>query len=495
MSNPIIIDSFQWGQANDKNRGQAWAFWNSKNIHYRKNSSYVELSKWAVTLFSITNASRPSAITFWGTAWAINTDIIVFTSGGIYTSAWQQSLVWDIVNVWEAYWVKYFVTSDKIYSYTTASLNTLLDTFGTTTEYRPLLNFFGDLIIGDGTKIARLNRGTTALLEWTAWATNLTIGWLDGTVMAITQIGINVYIWCDNGSNTNLYIWDGSSPNPTEKITYYDKSVRNVALLGNMHYWWQSKTNASIKEVLIGESYQPQVYVKSDYPELPLDSNPDDEKNKMAIAVDYNYHINAIETIWDIVFLPWIGRIFSFGRYFPWDKFSFNTEFSFTGTYVPCMASGWLTWSTLDAWWFLVFAVLNGSAYDIKAVNLWQDWSPTVPITYASSGEVESMEYIAESFADWEQDNKLIVPFELPTSDCSIKVYYKNDRATSYTLLKTITTTDYGTGYNVAEITEDYNGKWRTKQFKFELTTSNTLYTPKLYTWITNIQETLWKRV
>ncbi len=63
-----------------------------------------------------------------------------------------------------------------------------------------------------------------------------------------------------------------------------NKVVKNVALLGNAHYWWQSTSDGGIKEVLIGESYRPQVYVKSAFPELPLASNANDEKNKMAIT-------------------------------------------------------------------------------------------------------------------------------------------------------------------------------------------------------------------
>ena len=493
MSNPIIIDSFQWGLANDKNAGQAWAFWNSSNIEYRRNSAYVELNKKSATAFSFSSSIIPRAITFWGSQSSIYTDIVVFTSDWVYTSAWRQSTVANIINVWEANSIKYFVTTDKIYSYTNPSTNTLLDTFNATTEYRPMIDWFWDLIIGNGTNIARINENSSVLIDYTAGATNWTIWWLDGTIYALTKVWTNIYVWCNNWMATNLYIWDWASATPSQVLTYTDKPVRNVALLWNMHYWWSSKWDSSIKEVIVWESYSPQIYVKSDYPEVPLSSNADNEKNRMAIYTDNYAYINAIETAWDIVYLPGYWRIFWFGRYFPWDKFSFNTEFSFTGSYITAMASGGITWSGRDAGGMLAYACRNGSNFNINVINLWQDGE--IPsINYASSWFIESMEYIAESFAEWAQDKKLVIPYELPTADTSIKVYYKNDRASSYTLLKTITTADYWTWYHVAEITSWYNEKWRTKQLKFELITTDSTVTPKLYVGITNIHETLWRK-
>jgi hypothetical protein len=481
----IEITSFQWGLANDKNVGQEGAFWNSSNIEFRRNAAYIELNKWVRTLFSISaGTATPRAMTFWGTGWTIATDVVLFTSNGVYTSAGQQSVTAWIINVWEANSVKYIVTSTQIYSYTNPTTNTLLDTFNATTDYRPMIDWYGDLIIGNGTNIARLNEWTTTLVDYTSGATNWTIWGLDGTIYAITSIGTNIYVWCNNGTNTNLYIWDWASPTPSQVIRYTDKPVMNVAQIANMHYWWSAKSNQSIREVLIGESYQPQLYIKSDYPNT-ITTTPDAERNRMAVYVDNSAYNNAIETIGDIIYLPWSWRIFWFGRYFPGQKFSFASEFSFTGTYINCMTSGWMTWGGQDAWWMLAFCARNWSNYDINLVNLGQA-ATWLGVIYASSGYVETMEYLASSFADWEDNKKILVPYELPSSDTSIKVYVKFDRASSYTEVKTISTTDW-TGYRVAEVALPW--KWRTVQFKFELITADTTETPKLYTWITNISD------
>lgn len=487
---PIIIDSFQWGQANDKNRGQAWAFWNAKDIDYRKNSQYIELSKRSATQFSVT--SIPRAITFWGNQWSIRDDLVVFTSGGIYTYAWQQSVLSGIVNVWEANWEKFILTGDKIYQYTDPSTNTLLATLATTCYTRPTMDWWWDLLIWDGNKLAKWT--VTNTLEQYNGTVDL-IWNLDGIVVALTHIWPNIYVWCNNGTNTNVYIWDWAWPLWQQKITYHDKAVQNVALLWNLHYWWQSKSHWAIKEVIVWESYSPQVFVKSDYPELTLTANPDNEKNKMALATENDaavwtgtyFNTNAIETVSDIVFLPWIWRLFTFGRYFPWDKYSFNAEYTFTGTYVYCMASWGYSGSWLDTWWFLAYAVKNGSTHDINLINLGQD-NATPSYWYASSWELETMEYIAPNFAKWEDDRKYTIPFEL-SSWTSIKVYEKRDRW-SYSLIKTLTYTDFP-WYQVAEISTQ--GKWRTKQFKFELITTDASVSPKLYVWFTNEALDTWK--
>ena len=479
--NTIEITSFQWWLANDKNVGQEGAFWNSKNIEFRKNSAYIELNKWVQTLHSITaSTATPRAITFWGTGWTIATDIVIFTSNWVYTTAGQQSVITDIKNVVEANNKKYFITDTKLYEYTSPSVNTLKATYATSTEYRPMIDWFWDIIIWDGNKVALWTEAGVKVEYPTAW----TIGWLDGTVYAITVIGVNIYVWCNNGTNTNLYIWDGASTNPSQVIKYTDKPVMNVAQIANMHYWWSAKSNSSIREILIGESYQPQAYIKSNYP-VTITTTPEVERNRMALYVDGNYHLNAIETVWDIVYLPWSARIFWFGKYFPWQPYSLASEFWYTGTYITCMCSGWITWWSQDAGAVLAFVARNWTKFDINVINLWQavTW---LNVIYASSWFVETMEYLASSFADWEDNKKILVPYELPSSDTSIKVYAKFDRATSYTEIQTISSTDW-TGYRVAEIALPW--KWRTIQFKFELITTDTTETPKLYTWITNISD------
>lgn len=493
--NKIEISSFQGWLANDRNQWPKGGFWNSKNIEFRKNSAYIELSKWVTDAFSLPWGSwAPVALAYWKNGGTVTTDIVAFTTDGkIIDSTGVESTVTNgsIVNIIEANGIKYLIGQKHLYSFTNVTTTTLLETFTNTVTTRPAIVFWGDLIIWDWTQVLRYNFDTT-LVEFSAWTSTTVIWNLDGTVQALTTVGSSVYVWCNNWVNTNLYLWDGISGDWSQKITYQDMPVRNVAILGNQHYWWSNKWDSSIRKVNIWEGYAIQTVAKSDYPKYPITTQYDDDRNRLAITDDATVNTNAIETIADIVYLPWIGSIYWFGKYFPWQNPSIAREYTFTGTYVYCMTSGSTTASGYDVSWVLAFGCLDSSTYKIKLINLGADGLSGLGITYQSSGEIESYEYNAPSFAVGESNKKMLVSWNLPHSSTSIEIYYKIDRW-SYTLAKTIDSTTYWTGYKMTEI--PIKEKWSTMQFKFKLITSNSSYTPQLYLWMINESETAWQNL
>lgn len=502
MVNRIQISSFQNWLSFDKNVWEG-AFWNSKNVNYRTATQSVELSKAIVDAFSLpVGAGKPVALAYWKNAWTVTTDLVAFTSDWkIISSTWEESVVTNssIVNIIEANGIKYLIGQKHLYSFTSVSVTTLLETFTDTVTTRPAVVFGGDIIIWDGNQVLRYNADWT-LYEFVSWASTTVIGNLEGTVEALTVIGSSVYVWCNNWTNTNLYLWDWVSWDWSEKIVYQDTPVRNVALLANQHYWWSNKSDSSIRQVHLGQWYGVQTYAKSAYPDYPITSEYDNDNNRLALSDDATAHTNAIETIADLVYLPWIGSIYSFGKYYPFQNPSICREFTFTGTYVYCMASGGTTASGYDVGGVLAFGCYDEQLeplaadwliYRIRLINLWADWLPWLWVTYASEWEIETLEFKSPSFAISENNIKTIVPFYLPHSSTTIEVYAKLNQW-SYTLIKTIASTEYGTGFNTAEI--KHSGKWATIQFKFKLKTSNSTYTPKLYLGITNESETAWSK-
>lgn len=497
----IVIKSFTWWLSLDRVTWQAGSFWNSKWVTYRKNSDFVELSKWPTSLYSVPNADWvPTCMAFWKDGWAIKDDHVSFTSTWkVYTTAWAWvSLSEGVYNAVTANNKKFLIGSSKLFTFTSVgSIAQTLDAsttpvaFSKTTEIRPALDFYGDLIIGNGNSVARYNEDNT-FMQYSSGTTNPVIGWLDWTIYALTQVGANIYVWCNNWINTNLYIWDGVSELTSQKIPYPDMPVQNVALVWNMHHWWSKKWDYGIRQLMIWESYQPQEYGKSDYPDYTLTSSADNDNNRLAITNRGNGWVWDIETMWGIVFLPWIGSIYTFWKYLPWQPYSICREFSLTGTYVTAMTSGSMSAWWRDAWGFLAYSIQNGTNFDVKIINLGQKWEPTVPVLYGSSGNIESMEY--QTTVLWKEDAviKILVPVELKNSACSIKVYLKVD-GWSYVEVKNITSTDYGTGIKVVEITWPLvTKKFRKLQLKFELITSNTAYSPKLYNWTTIITKSTW---
>lgn len=345
---------------------------------------------------------------------------------------------------------------------------------------RPYINFFWDLIFGNGSGVARLNKDET-LIEYSTTVENPVIGWLDWTVYAITQIATNIYVWCNNWGTTNIYLWDGVSTRPSQKLTIADRPIINVALLSNQHYWWSQKWVQSQKFVHIGENLQNQVVVKSDIPRDPTSAN-NYEQDRLAL---YWEQTNAIETFGDYIFLPWYGKIYSFGSYYPGISKSLNKEFTYDGGECTAMltstnyASNWTP--TVADYYMLVtyknnnITLARPGTYYLGIID-FREWNGS----YATTGYVDTMEYSEGNI--WVPKNlkKFLVPIELVNSNCSIKVYTNVDQA-GFTLQKTLTTTDYWTGFTVAEFTVSI--KWHTLQVRYELITTSSTYSPRLYVW------------
>lgn len=341
---------------------------------------------------------------------------------------------------------------------------------------RPAINFYGDLLIGDWNQIARYNKDGTIQLFTTATEYPV-IGGLDGTVYAITQIGVNIYVWCNNGGTTNMYIWDGLSSRPTSKVSYADKPVINVALLNNQHYWWSEKWPMSQKNVMIWEGYQVQRYITSDIPKAFWTETLDDP-DRLAL---YGTNTNAIETFGDIVYLPWYGKIYWFGAYFPWQSIAFSKEFTFNGTECTAMLTTTVPTLWQDFTFYMVISYLRSGTYYVGIID-FRDYNGT----YVSDGYIESMEYLGGNLWIEKNQKKLLVPFYLPDDSTSIEVYERKNQASSYTLIKTIDSTTYpDLWFWVAEIGD--SGKWNTIQWKFKLITNDATYSPRLYVGVTDI--------
>jgi len=474
----ITIDSFQWWLSNDRNIGQKWAFWKSDWVEIRKNSQYVTLNRAFQEVWT-TGTERPVAMSF-DANWGLNMawELLAFTAWWkVYNDTGEIESVADtIANYAETATKKYILWGNNIYEFTAPSTigSSLWAFYSAWQTHRPWIDIDWDLIIWDWSAVARYNKDTSFVIFNPA-VEDQVIGWLIWTVYAITSLWPNIYVWCNTWRSTNLYIWDWQSSYPSEIIPYPDKPVVNVALLWAQHYWWSQKAVTAVKNIMIWSGYEPTRYITSDTPNW-LISGADNDKNILAL---YWTNTNAIETIGDIVYLPWYGRIFWFGKYFPWQEYALNREFLFDGSEVTAMLSGEVTDSGVDLSSQLAIAYFDDpnyftGYYDFRDYN----W------LYTSAWYIESLEYVSNWLVQWEDQNKFILPFELTNSACTITVSVQIDRSGSYTPIKTINSTDYWTGFTTAELKNV--GKWDVIQFRFDLATSNTTYSPKLRVGMTN---------
>lgn len=474
----ITIPSFQWWLSNDRNVGQEGAFWKSDWVEIRKNSQYVTLNRALQSVWT-TGTNMPIAFSFdagGGTnmAW----ELLAFTSTGkVYDDSGEVTNAADtFANYAEANGKKYILWGNRLYGFTppwtiSASLGTF---FSANQTQRPWIDIDWDLIIWDGNAVARYNKDTSFVV-FNPVIEDQVIWWLIWTVYAITQIWPNVYVWCNNGNNTNLYIWDWQSSQPSELITYPDKPVINVALLWAQHYWWSQKAVTAIKNILIGSGYEPTRYMTSDVPNN-LSTGADNDNNRIGL---YGTNTNAIETINDIVYLPGYGRIFGFGKYFPNQPIALNREFTFNGSECTVMLAGKVTNNSVDLSSQLAIGYKNGSNYFTGYYD-FKDYNGL----YTSEWYIESMEYVAAWTTQWEEQRTFIVPFELTNAACTIEVSVQINRSGTWNSIKTIGSTAYWIDYNTAELKDI--GKWDVIQFRFDLATSNTTYSPKLRVGMTN---------
>ena len=512
MQGQITISSFQWWLSYDKRVWQEWAFWNSKNIQYSKDSWYIELSPWVSSYFTMDAVSlwigTPGAVTYWWSTWGspVNDLVVISNNGKIITPSWWVTFTMSTspwcVNIAEANNKKYILSQGAIHEFVSTTSVTHLLNFWTSETARPVLNFYWDLIIWDWYQVCRYNKDGTLIsysttIEWPV------IGWLAGKVRAITQIWPNVYVWTTDDVNTYLYIWDWLTSRPTQRIDYKDVSVRNVAILWNQHYWWGMKWNLwvsekSIRYIYIGDSYQPTLIAKSDYLNVPFRTYLDSDSNRIGVTENNYWTVGAIETINDKVILPWPRSLYTLGQYFPWQPYSLNREYSFQtpddwGDICPYFIYTWAssqTWQDISPFITFLYRSAN-NVYNVGIINLSQTTS-TVPFIFSSSGFVETLTYDSRDTLQWEDAKKLVVPFYLPHSSTSIDCYVRKNEW-SYTLVKTINTTSYALGFWTAEIWLGEIGNWKNIQMKFELITSNTAYSPRLWKWITLYFESTWK--
>lgn len=126
-----------------------------------------------------------------------------------------------------------------------------------------------------------------------------------------------------------------------------------------------------------------------------------------------------------------------------------------------------------DYTFYMFIAYKRGSNYYVGKIDM-RDWNGG----YAPQGFIDTIEYMSSSTDVENEAKKYTIRFNLPHSSTSIKVY-KNVNRAGFVEHKTINTADYGTGFDVSEVGE--NGTWDTIQYRFELITSNSTYSPELF--------------
>lgn len=334
----------------------------------------------------------------------------------------------------------------------------------------------GDVIYWSWNSLSRINNNGTHI-EYSTTLDQSVIWWLLWTVRAITQVWSNVYVWCNDGGSTNLYIWDGITSRPSEKITIGDRPVINCALLNNEHYWWAQKWIKSQKYAFQWSWYQNNPIIKSDIPQDPTAISSFATGNIQTYEQDrlafYWENTNAIETFGDIVYLPGYWKLLWFWNQYPWNPTALDKSITFNGTECTAMLTTSKPTQWQDYTFYMFIGYKRGANYYIWKIDM-RDWNGS----YSSQWFIDTIEYMASSTDVENNWKKYTARFNLPHSSTSIKIY-RNINRWWFALHKTIDTNSYGTWFNVVEVPDTW--KWDTIQYRFELLSSNSLYSPEFY--------------
>lgn len=121
----------------------------------------------------------PVALAYWENGGTISSDLVAFTATGkIVTNAGLKHTLTNasIVNIIEANGKKYLIGQSKLNEFiSTTSVTENIVSFAKSVQTRPVLNFYGDLIIGNGNEVLRYNKDGT-LIEYNPSVSSTVIG-------------------------------------------------------------------------------------------------------------------------------------------------------------------------------------------------------------------------------------------------------------------------------------------------------------------------------
>lgn len=409
-------------------------------------------------LFYPTDKRQINSISLWSTwnvqaitaNWTTTIDITNVSNAKIQTA--DKSLEWWTIYLYNGSWitrsiVSYAalqfvldsaVTTWSYYAYIVSPVanvkksdgsSTSLPTANNTTLYRPMIDFWSKLYIGDGDMIYNLD---STLSVWETAIGNGAISvWTDYMVKQIKSLGGYLYILADkideNFTNTfsvptnytpsKLYIWNGTSDGFTDIIEIWTHCFSIEAIENKIYWCLQSNKDDGILFCYFNWS---------DFPTIAKFQVPFAFMPVAWMAYDRGRFYFAIN---NIVSTTYSTYIFSYSSYAIENQVVAKQYFNNSGSTYQLNSIDilklWISplfvmndnWSWSSANWMFY----KGNNFN----NYWHIISQKYEITPNQFGQL--VKWIQLNFK------------ETMTSDCSVEVWYRWDETTSYTLAGILT--------------------------------------------------------
>jgi hypothetical protein len=326
--------------------------------------------------------------------------------------------------------------------------------------HRPVYILGNRVFFGAGSDVKTLSCASGG---WVLDTEKLEIG-RSQEVTGITRIGDLFYVYANDGYSGYQYLWDGVSTEAERIIKWQDLPIRNVANFGNYDIVVASKSFPTVGRSYIYKvsGYSRQLIRQSGYAASPFTED--------RFMTDSAY-TNAIESVGDVCVIPanasehGSSGIYGVGKFHP--------------SYPECVSRDFVgITGAITATYFdeegnnLYVASYNGTTkYVTGFVRPYSDYR------FDTSGYVETNPILGQFGEAQEKEAvKYRIGYYIPATTSSIKVYYRKDGETSYTLHKTITVAAASYGSETFQLGDKFNRI----QFKIELLSSDDTLSPEV---------------
>lgn len=316
----------------------------------------------------------------WSTKITLNTTNSNITQVAIYTSASTNELL-EFVPSSNFNWYLNTCYIQEVYATSTSKA------FSEKAPYNIYSNY---IYVWNWNKVTRIDMatGTPVIEDVLNIDASFTIIW-------ITRISDQFFIYATDWSNGRQYSWDWESNATDRIITWVDKPILNVANFANIDY------------VITWTSARQWIYIVNGYQLQPIIVT-DDYVNSWDRIYFTSRTINNIETIWNKLLIAWEWWIYSFGNRTPWTQNALIKSYLHNGWWLTNIFYKEDIWHsifayyrwTINNWnqqWIywnystqIYLPAWNSNERYLKLYNRWTWWIETQSITWDTYSNIKN---------------------------------------------------------------------------------------------------------
>lgn len=346
-----------------------------------------------------------------------------------YVSAWISELL-EFVPSTDFNWSISYCRIQKVNAISTAK------TFNETAPYTVYSNI---IYVWNGTKVTAID-----ITTWTPDIQDVITIDNDFTIVWITRISDQFYIYASNGSNSRQYMWNWIDGSADRIITWVDKPIMNVANFANVDY------------VIVWTDRRQWLYLVNWYQLQPIIVTDDYISDDARIYFN-SLSINNIETIWNKLLISGDKGVYTYWNRTPWVNPALIKQFLHNWWWITNIFYSENLWYSIFAYfyWTLVNTDQTTTAWNYRIQIYFPEWGWNEKYTILNqriTGWIETHPLIWEIYSNIKNTEKITIWAEIE-EETQINIYQKS---TYYANL-------YATGNSYTwAVWDTYTYSWRT---------------------------------